>query len=98
MRGVFLLVPLALFGQQAGNTDLLARVRAGVHDNLSRLPNYTCVETIERAVRCKPSDKFAKSDNIRLEVAYVEGKELFGWPGAAKIEEPDIRKVVRGQL
>jgi hypothetical protein len=98
MRGVFLAVPLALFGQPPGNIDLLARVRAKVNDNLRRLPNYTCVETIERAVRRKATDKFTISDNIRLEVAYVEGKELFGWPGAAKIEEPDIRKFVRGAI
>jgi hypothetical protein len=98
MRGVFLLVPLALFGQPPGNTDLLARVRAKVNDNLRRLPDYTCIETIERAARPKPTDKFAISDNIRLEVAYVEGRELFGWPGAAKIEEPDIGKFVRGAI
>jgi hypothetical protein len=98
MRGAFFILPLALCGQVPGDTDLLGRVRVKVRENLTRLPNYTCLETIERAQRRKSTDKFTVSDNIRLEVAYVEGKELFGWPGAAKIEEPDIRKLVRGAI
>jgi hypothetical protein len=98
MRGALFLVSLPLFCQSPDNTDLLGRVRLKVKENLTRLPNYTCIETIERAQRRKSTDKFTIADNIRLEVAYVEGKELFGWPGAAKIEEPDITKFVRGAI
>src|SRR5258707_15542148 len=98
MRSAFFILSLSLFGQVPSDTDLLDRVRLKVRENLTRLPNYTCIETIERAARRKPTDKFTISDHIRLEVAYVEGKELFGWPGAAKIEEPDIRKFVRGAI
>jgi hypothetical protein len=98
MRGAAFLFSIALFGQPPDDTELLGRVRVKVKENLERLPNYTCVETIERAARRKPTDKFTISDNIRLEVAYVAGKELFGWPGAEKIDEPDIRKFVRGAI
>jgi hypothetical protein len=98
MRGAVFLISLTLFCQSPDDTDLLGRVRLKVRENLTRLPNYTCMEAIERAARRKPTDKFTISDNIRLEVAYVEGNELFGWPGAAKIEEPDIRKFVRGAI
>jgi hypothetical protein len=98
MRCAVFLISLPLFCQSPDDADLLGKVRAKVRENLARLPNYTCIETIERAARLKPPDKFTISDNIRLEVAYVEGKELFGWPGAAKIEEPDIRKFVRGAI
>jgi hypothetical protein len=98
MRRAVFFFSVALLGQPRDDTDLLARVRLKVKENLARLPNYTCLETIERAARRKPTDKFTISDNIRLEVAYVEGKELFGWPGAAKIEEPDIKKLVRGAI
>src|SRR5258707_15565042 len=98
MRSAFFILSLSLFGQVPSDTDLLDRVRLKVRENLTRLPNYTCIETIERAQRRKSTDKFAISDTIRLEVAYVEGKELFGWPGAEKIEEPDIRKFVRGSI
>src|SRR5260370_19158076 len=98
MRGAVFLVSLPLFCQSPGDTDLLGRVRLKVKENLTRLPNYTCMETIERAQRRKPTDKFTISDNIRLGVACVDGKELFGWPGAAKIEEPDITKLVHGAI
>lgn len=98
MRVAVFLISLPLFCQPPGEADLLTGVRAKVRENLARLPNYTCVETIERAVRGKPTGKFTISDNIRLEVAYVAGKELFGWPGTAKIDEPDIRKMVRGAI
>jgi len=97
MRTAFFILSLSLFGQ-VSDTDLLNKVRLKVRENLTRLPNYTCIETIERAQRRKSTDRFAISDTIRLEVAYVEGKELFGWPGAEKIEEPDIRKFVRGAI
>jgi hypothetical protein len=98
MRSAVFLFSMALAGQSPDEADLLSRVRLNVKENLARLPNYTCIETIERAARRKSTDKFSISDNIRLEVAYVTGKELFGWPGAAKIEEPDIRKFVRGAI
>jgi hypothetical protein len=35
-------------------------------------------------------------DTVRLEVALVKGKELFGWPGAEKFEEGDIGEMVKG--
>jgi hypothetical protein len=98
MRGVVFLLSLSLLGQSPGDTDLLARIRVKVKQNLARLPDYTCIEAIERFTRSKPTDKFVATDRIRLEVAYVHGQELFGWPGAAKIEEPDITKLVSGAI
>lgn len=72
---------------------LLARIKLRMAENLDRLPNYTCVETIERSQRIKPSRKFQLRDLLRLEVALVEGKELFAWPGAGKFEEWELGKV-----
>jgi len=37
-------------------------------------------------------------DTVRLEVALVEGKEMFGWPGAKRIDESDITKLVSGTI
>src|SRR5882724_5397733 len=98
MRSAIFLLSLSLFAQAPADNDLLARIRVKVKQNLTRLPDYTCIEAIERFTRSKPTDRFATTDKIRLEVAYVHGQELFGWPGAAKIEEPDITKLVSGAI
>ncbi len=74
----------------------LSRIRIRAIENLSRLPNYTCRETIERSIRKPPANRFQLVDTVRLEVALVKGKELFGWPGAEKFEEGDIGDMVKG--
>src|SRR5215467_1270517 len=74
----------------------LSRIRARAIENLNRMPNYTCRETIERSVRKPPAKRFQLVDTVRLEVALVKGKELFGWPGAEKFEEGEIGDLVKG--
>jgi hypothetical protein len=77
------LVPLLLFAAgTAGAADithseLLARIRTRMATNLSRLPNYTCRETIERAIRTHRMPRFETQGILRLEVAYLEGMEMF---------------------
>lgn len=73
---------------------LLHQVQTKVAENLSHLPDYTCSQTIERFKRTKPGSKIETLDTIRLEVAYVGGREMFGWPGSNKIDEPEIGKLV----
>jgi hypothetical protein len=63
-------------------------------DNLARLPNYTCVETIERSGRPQSIHHFTLIDRLRLEVAYVAGRELYSWPGAGSFEEKSISEIV----
>ena len=75
---------------------LLSRTKIRAVENLNRLPNYTCRETIERSVRKPPANRFQLVDTVRLEVALVRGKELFGWPGAEKFEDGDISQMVKG--
>ncbi len=74
----------------------LARIKARMAENLTRLPNYTCTQVIERSVRRARSRKFELLDTVRLEVAVVEGKELFAWPGAGRFEEREISDLVHG--
>jgi hypothetical protein len=80
--------------------DDLAKIKTGVEENLTRLPNYTCTESIEQSERLliegKPKVVFL--EKTRLEVAFVEGKELFGWPGAANIDQSDVAKMIQGSI
>src|ERR1700730_3480744 len=81
-------------------TDNLAKIKAAVGENLSRLPNYTCTESIEQSERLlsEGKPKILLFEKTRLEVAFVEGKELFGWPGAAKIDQPDVARMIKGSI
>jgi hypothetical protein len=74
----------------------LARIKVVASENLLRLPNYTCLQTIERSRRRGPKHRFQLQDTVRVEVALVGGKELFSWPGAGKFEERRIGDMVGG--
>ena len=75
---------------------LFGEVRSKMIANLARLPNYTCLQTIERKVRRAPSRRYELVDMVRLEVALVNGKELFSWPGAGNFEDKEISQIVSG--
>lgn len=75
-------------------SELLTRIRIHAIGNLERQPNYTCRETVERSHRLNSTHKFQSLDTVRLEVALVDGKEMFGWPGAKKFEDMDLRNFV----
>lgn len=100
LAGLVLCLSLSAAGAQDKELPpeilLLARIKARAAENLQRLPNYTCTETIERTRRPHRSKKFEPLDTLRLEVALVEGKELFSWPGAGKFEEKSIGEIVGG--
>jgi hypothetical protein len=74
----------------------LTKIRQRMLFNLEHQPNYTCVETIERSSRQKADTKLKIVDTLRLEVALVDGREMFGWPGAKKFEEADVGKMIAG--
>lgn len=72
------------------------RIRVHMSENLERLPNYTCTQTIERSVRRARGRRFELLDTLRLEVALVNGKELFAWPGSGKFDDREISEIVGG--
>ncbi len=74
-------------------TTLLAEAREKMLYLLANQTNYTCLETVERT-RQVPGGGARVEDTLRLEVALVDGRELFAWPGAKRFEDGDIREVV----
>jgi hypothetical protein len=74
-------------------TLLLARIRFRMSESLQRQPNYTCLETVERTLRPK-GGRSQVQDILRLEVALVNGKEMFAWPGSKVFEDKDLRDLV----
>lgn len=65
-----------------------------VRQDMTGIPNYTCLETIERARREAHARNFKPVDTIRLEVSSVAGKEMFAWPGSRQFEDRDVSSFV----
>lgn len=88
----------AIAGAQeiAPETLLLARIKVRAGENLRGLPNYTCLQTIERSWRGAASRKFALRDVVRVEVALANNREMFAWPGSDEFDERDITEMVSG--
>jgi len=82
-------------GAAAQQAALLARFQAKVRQDMTGIPNYTCLETIERSRRAPPLD-FMPAGTVRLEVSSVGGKELFARPGAGRFEDRDVASLVPG--
>lgn len=93
---LFSAVSLTGQGELAPEVLLLARIKLHMAEILEKLPNYTCLETVERSRRRAANKKYELIDSLRLEVAYVERKEMFAWPGAGKFEEREFREFVPG--
>jgi hypothetical protein len=64
-----------------------------VSEILRRQPNYTCTETIERTRQAVGSHARIE-DTLRLEVALVDGKEMFAWPGSKRFEDRELGELV----
>ncbi|MFN7936325.1 MAG: hypothetical protein U0R19_23550 [Bryobacteraceae bacterium] len=92
----FLLAAPLSFAQQELSPDalLLAKVKLRAAENLEKLPNYTCLETIERSRRRASTRRFELVDLLRLEVGLVDRKELFAWPGSGEFTDTEIADMV----
>ncbi len=85
------------FGQSAAPEDpdaSLQHIRTKVAEQLSRLPNYTCHEGINRVVQWLNGSGRMYRDRVDLEVAFVGKRELFAYSGESQFEDQSIRKLV----
>jgi hypothetical protein len=72
----------------------LAQLKRNVQAALRTLPNYTCLETIERSQRKNAQQPFRGVDIVHVEVAVTRDRELYSWPGANKFEDRDVTDMV----
>src|SRR5512141_1279650 len=92
MRGLLIFVTAAACLSARG-ADPLPRIREKMTAVLLRQPNYTCTETVERT-RQVGGNHSRIEDTLRLEVALVDGKEMFAWPGSKQFEDRDLDDLV----
>jgi VWFA-related protein len=83
---------------QRPSDDRLASFKDKVRRDMTGIPNYTCLETIDRAKRTPPLRDFIPIDKTRLEVSVVGGKEMFARPGAHRFDDKDVTALVTDGL
>ncbi|HEY6347558.1 MAG TPA: hypothetical protein VIY49_39210 [Bryobacteraceae bacterium] len=85
----------------ASHEVLLTRIRAHMREELSRLPNYTCLETTDRFYRFlgRQKTKLRPLDTVRLEIVYSDRHEWYAAPGDKNFSETDpFRFITRGMI
>src|SRR6516225_6872774 len=101
---------LAGAGQEPADADAaLRRTRERLLAELARMPRYTCVQTINRRYfrprsdgaspanltpESEPQGKLVQWDRLRLDVAVVEGKNVYSWVGAPRFEGDTVEQTL----
>ncbi len=65
----------------------LSRIRRNVEASATQVPDYACLETIERFGRKAATDPLRQIDTLQLEVGVIDNKEAYSWPGADTFED-----------
>src|SRR5215831_1572156 len=96
-------VAIAAVAAVAQDTAQLGRIRAHLHDELARVPNYTCLETVTRFRKDARSRVWRERvlgllDIVRLEIVYADHREWYGSPGERRLTETNPSKYVGGGM
>jgi hypothetical protein len=65
----------------------LSRIRRLVTSSAAQVPDYACLQTIQRFARRSSKQEFRPLDTVQLEVAIISNKEVYSWPGAETFED-----------
>src|SRR5215472_14501876 len=69
---------------------LLSRIKAHIKRQVGHMPQYTCLETLERFYKGAEKRAVEKQlDTVRLEVLFAGRKEFFASPGAHDFKDED---------
>ena len=79
-------IVLLAAGVVTGSEDPISQIRFQVAERTARIPNYTCLESIERRWYASDDLRSLVRDRMRFEVAVVEGVEQFAWPGGSPLD------------
>jgi len=68
------------------STPLLEKIRQRAIDDLASVPNYVCVDSIERFLFIPAEHKFRRLDRVHVELAHVDGADRFSWLGNSSFQ------------
>jgi hypothetical protein len=69
---------LAVLGARAQTLD---QIKQRAIADLDSVPNFVCVDSIERAMSIPGQTQFRRLDRVHLELAHIEGADRFSWLG-----------------
>src|SRR5215469_766537 len=59
----------------------IGQIKLRVAEDLAGVPNYICVDSIERFLWIPRDHQFRRLDRVHLELAHIEGADRFSWLG-----------------
>ena len=80
------LLTVLLPAQSVDPEEVLDIVTVRVEENLRQLPDYACELTLDRYRKIRRHGRFRPQDTVRLEVGYIEGVEMFSFPGQSRFD------------
>lgn len=72
----------------------LSQVKRQIRNALQNQPDYTCLATFNRYRWMVNEAAERKIDTVRVEVAYVGGRELYSWPGEDRFSDAPLSRMV----
>ncbi|MDR3698674.1 MAG: hypothetical protein P4L56_03505 [Candidatus Sulfopaludibacter sp.] len=75
-------------------TVRLSQVRRQAAKALQEQPDFTCLATFDRYYWMVNEREERKIDTVRVEVAFVGGRELYSWPGEDKFSDTPLTRMV----
>jgi hypothetical protein len=110
LQAALVVALVTLVSSQSGGQDLqyppgvllLSRIKRHVARELEHLPEYTCLETVDRSLshgdsKGKPG-KLEPLDTLRLEILYSGRKELYASPGAHVFRDESPAAFIAGGM
>jgi hypothetical protein len=64
-----------------GSAGLLERILQRATEDLAGVPNYVCVDSIERSLSIPSEHEFRRLDRVHAEAAHIGGADRFSWIG-----------------
>jgi hypothetical protein len=75
--------------------DALPTIQERAKQQIARLPDYVCTQTVDRAVRRPGEPSPRAQDQLELEVTVIGGKEKFARAGGQKFDDRELRDFVQ---
>jgi hypothetical protein len=100
VRFLVLLAVMAGAGVQTDNVSspdrLLEQIKQRAIEDLASVPNYVCVDSIERSLWIPAERQFRRLDRVHFEIAHVEGADRFSWIGDSTFQSKTPSSMVGG--
>lgn len=77
---------------------LVSRVKTRLRQQVARLPQYTCLETIDRSQAAAPGKRLKALDTVRLEVLFSGKREQYAAPGERSFQDRSPIEYVSGGM